>query len=83
MGEFVVTAESPLADKSLRESNIRQAADVMVVAIRGADGSTRFNPGAAEVVRPRDTLITIGPTGAVARLEEMRITEAAPDGASE
>lgn len=75
MGEFVVPGESPLAGKALRESNIRQAANVMVVAIRGGDGSTRFNPGAAEIVQPGDALITIGPTGAVSRLEEMRITE--------
>ena len=72
--EFVVSNDSPIAGKSLRESNIRQAADVMVVAIRGEDGSTRFNPGANEIVQPNDTLITIGPTGAVSCLEKMKIS---------
>ncbi len=73
MGEFVVSRSSPIAGKTLRESNIRQAADVMVVAIRRADGSTCFNPGAGEVLQPDDRLITIGPTGAVSRLEQMEI----------
>jgi voltage-gated potassium channel len=75
MGEFPVGSSSPIVGKSLLESNVRQTADVMVVAIRHADGSTRFNPGANEVILPNDTLITIGPTGAVARLEQMRIAQ--------
>lgn len=75
MDEFVVGQDSPLAGKSLRDSNIRRTANVMVVAIRRADGSTAFNPGPDEVVRPRDALITIGPAGASSRLAEIRIIQ--------
>jgi voltage-gated potassium channel len=75
VGDFPVAATSPIVGKSLLESNIRQVANVMVVAIRRVDGSTRFNPGANEVIQANDTLITIGPSGAVARLEQLRISQ--------
>jgi voltage-gated potassium channel len=73
MDEFTVSQDSPLAGKSLREANIRQTAEVMVVAIMRSDGSTTFNPAAEEVVRPQDTLITIGPAGATQRLAKMEL----------
>lgn len=73
MEEIEVTPDSVLAGKSLREADIRRLADVMVVAIRRADGTTRFSPGAEEVVRPGDMLITIGQAGAALRLAKMRI----------
>lgn len=79
MGEFVVSPSSPIAGKTLLESNIRQAADVMVVAIRREDGTTRFNPGASEIMEPKDTLITIGPLGAVSRLEALEISSEADE----
>jgi len=73
MDEFVVTEDSWLAGKSLRESNIRHVAEVMVIAIVHADGSHCFNPGADELVRPNDTLITIGSAGATSRLAKTDI----------
>jgi voltage-gated potassium channel len=76
--EFVVSAESPIAGRSLRESNIRQIADVMVVAIKRPDGRSAFNPGADEVVHANDTLVTIGPRGAVSRLEQQEIIRDTP-----
>ncbi len=76
--QFIVPADSPIAGKTLREANIRQTANVMVVVIKGADGKTRFNPGADEIIHPRDTLILIGQAGAASRLAEMRIVEQAP-----
>lgn len=73
MDAVVVASESPIAGRTLREADIRATADVMVVAIREPDGATRFNPGADEVLRPNDTLITIGPEGAASRLAELHI----------
>jgi len=75
MDEFVVPENSWLAGKSLLESNIRRAAEVMVVAIVRPDGSTCFNPGANEIVRPNDTLISIGSAGASSRLAKMDIID--------
>jgi len=73
METIPVSAESPLAGKSLGELDLRRQAEVMVVAIRRSDGSTQFNPGADTVIRPEDTLISIGPAGAAQRLARMRI----------
>jgi voltage-gated potassium channel len=73
MDAVVIASDSPIAGKTLKEANIRATADVMVVAIREPDGTTRFNPGADEVLRPNDTLITIGPEGAASRLTELHI----------
>lgn len=66
--QFLIGADSPIAGKSLRDTNLRRAANVMVVAIRNADGQTRFNPSADEIVRANDTLILIGEAGAANRL---------------
>ncbi len=73
LDEFVVGKDSPMANKSLRDADIRRAADVMVVAIKRADGTTQFSPGADVVIQPQDTLIMIGPSGASNKLEEMRV----------
>lgn len=73
MDAVVVTPDSPLAGKTLREANIRASANVMVVAIREPDGTTCFNPPANEVLKPNNTLITIGPQGAASRLAELHI----------
>jgi len=82
MGEFTVSNDSPIAGKSLLDSNIRQVADVIVVAIRHAAGTTCYNPSAQEIIRPGDTLITVGSSGAVSRLEAIRLTDSNQLGAS-
>jgi len=73
MDAVVIAPDSPIAGKTLKEADIRATADVMVVAIREPDGTTRFNPGADEVLQPNNTLITIGPEGAASRLAELHI----------
>lgn len=66
--EYVVSADSPLADQSLKEANLRRKAEVMVVAIKRPDGRTVFSPGADEKMLAGDTLVVIGEVGAAARL---------------
>lgn len=73
MDAFVLTADSPVVGQTLRDANLRAAADVMVVGIRKPDGATRFNPSADEVLCPQDTLITIGPVGSATRLAELHL----------
>jgi voltage-gated potassium channel len=72
MAEIAIPADSPLAGRSLRQADVRKLSDVIVVAIRRADGTRRFNPGADEIVSPGDVLITVGETGAAARLSALR-----------
>jgi len=71
MDEYIVTADSPICGKTLRESNLRQRVNVMVVAIKRADGSTAFNPGPDEPILENDILILIGPAGASSQLESL------------
>jgi K+/H+ antiporter YhaU regulatory subunit KhtT len=49
----------------------------MILAIRHADGSTRFNPQAHEVIGAEDCLIAMGETAQLARLESVAASGAA------
>jgi voltage-gated potassium channel len=69
--EVLVGAGSPMCNKSLRESTLRQSAGVMVVAIKRAYGATVFSPGPDEIIGCNDTLILIGPVGSSRKLEKM------------
>jgi voltage-gated potassium channel len=62
MDEYRVAADSPLKGKTLRESELRNKADVIVVAMKGEEGKT---------VEIGDTLILIGPAGLAGRLQQM------------
>ena len=74
MDEHLVTADSPLRSKSLREAQLPSRAEVTVVAIRRSDGTAVYNPGPEEKVEQDDTLIMIGRAGASKRLEKLHLT---------
>jgi voltage-gated potassium channel len=69
--EATVTPGSVVANRTLGEASLRKICDVLVVAIRAADGTHRFNPGADEVLTPGSTLIVLGERGEVAKLREV------------
>jgi len=69
--EYRVGPQSALQDRTLRESNVRQRTGAMVVAIKRADGTSRFNPDPDEVIRRGDLLILIGRTGSSSRLDHL------------
>jgi voltage-gated potassium channel len=69
--EYRVTAISPLKGQTLSEAQLRQKADVMVVAVTGEGGKTLFSPGADHAMKEGDTLILIGPPGLAARLQSL------------
>lgn len=66
--EAVVRAGGPFAGKTLGEAGIRKVADVLVVALREADGRYRFNPGAETVLREGCTVIVLGERDEILRL---------------
>ncbi len=72
MDQHVIGADSPMRGKTLRDSNLRQRANVMVVAIKHADGHTTFNPGPDAVLNENDTIITIGQAGSSVKLDTLR-----------
>jgi len=66
-----VSESSPLADKTLRELQLRRDVGVIVLAIRKADGEMQFNPPAEAIVHGGDHLIVMGADEDVRSLERL------------
>jgi len=67
--EQVEVAEgSPLDQRKLRDSNIRSQLDIVVAAIRRANGDMIFNPSGDTQIRAGDMLIGIGRAESMAEL---------------
>ncbi len=58
--EVVVTADSPLAGKSLRETQLRDRTGALVLALREADGMFHTNPTPETLIRVGQVIIAIG-----------------------
>ena len=68
--EVTVPADSPLIGLQLRESAIRKESDVLVIAVREADGEIVHNPPPSIVISQGMTLIVLARTKDVIRLRE-------------
>jgi voltage-gated potassium channel len=71
MEEIAVGQASPLLGVSLKDSGIRQKLDLIVVAIKRADGEMLFNPSHETPILAGDTLIALGMRKNLDALEEM------------
>lgn len=71
VGEVKIPAQSRLVGKKLSDSGIREQANVIVLAVKGADGKTNFNPPPESVIRADDCLIVIGGDQQLKRLESL------------
>lgn len=69
LGQVEVDEASPLAGKSIAESNLRRDYGVNVIALRDAQGTIQVTPAPQTVLEPGTTLIVIGTPQMVARLE--------------
>ena len=72
---------SPLVGVELRNSGLRSELDLIVLAIRLANGKLLFNPGASTVLHVGDTLIAMGPGKNLvhpARARSRELTPSAP-----
>jgi voltage-gated potassium channel len=58
--ELRVSEGSPVAGKALMDSQIRQKAGAMVLAIKHADGTFEFNPPPEYTIHTGDSLIVLG-----------------------
>ncbi|MBW1752738.1 MAG: NAD-binding protein [Deltaproteobacteria bacterium] len=58
--EFPVSASSRLINVPLRESRLRQELNLIIIAIRKADGTMRFNPKASYRFEAGDTVVAVG-----------------------
>jgi len=66
--EVAIEAESPYAEKQLRETNINRELNLIVVAIRQKSGEMFFHPMGETRIGAGDLLIVIGKAEAVAKL---------------
>lgn len=66
--QLIVTDKSSFVGKNLQESNIRKEFDLIIVAIKRAEGELVFNPGPREMLEAGDTLITLGRQTDLARI---------------
>ena len=69
MEELRVNEESRLNGMSLIDSGIRQDLDVIIVAIRTKEGEMKFNPPSESTIEPGDTLIALGKSDDLEKLE--------------
>jgi voltage-gated potassium channel len=68
--EIKVSGHSPLSGRSLAESQIRTQYGVIVVAVEQADGTMEFNPPASHAIHGGDTLVVIGKSSDLRKLED-------------
>ena len=69
MEELEVGEGSILNGVKLVDSKIRQEMNVIIVAIRKRDGKMTFNPSSQTPIESGDTLIALGHTNDLGRLE--------------
>jgi len=69
--EIRIGPGSSLAGATIGSSRIHHQFGIMILAIRRADGETRFNPHAEDAIRPGDYLIAMGEPGQLAELETL------------
>jgi voltage-gated potassium channel len=75
--EIRIAPKSALAGATVGSSGIHHQFGIMILAIRRADGSTRFNPQAHEIIGAEDCLIAMGETAQLARLESVAASASA------
>ena len=59
--ELEIPESAPFVDKSMMDANIRNDFDLIIVAIKRADGTRIYNPSSLELIHAGDTLIFVGP----------------------
>lgn len=68
--QALIKKGSSLIGLELRNSGLRSELDLIVLAIRRADGTQLFNPNATTVLNEGDTLIAMGPSKCLVTLQE-------------
>ncbi|MFW6364860.1 MAG: potassium channel family protein [Spirochaetota bacterium] len=69
MGEARIEERSLLARQTLLDSNIRKDYGMIVVAIKKADGTMKFNPTSEVVLEPNDVIVVLGQKKDLVRLK--------------
>lgn len=69
MEEIPISADSPLCDLSLKDSEIRQKYNLIIIAIKKADDQMLFNPAFGAQLRAGETVIAVGEPSYLKQLE--------------
>jgi voltage-gated potassium channel len=77
MEEYTVKKESPLIDKTISELNIRQRANVIVVAVKKPGEDIIFNPPSNFTIKTGDTLLVLGDKEGIKQFENIFLHSAA------
>lgn len=71
MREVEIPEGSDLSGSTLRDANLRQRAGVLVLALRGDDGTFTTNPDPGVVLHPRNIIVAVGTAEALQELERV------------
>jgi voltage-gated potassium channel len=71
IAHYEIKTGSALDGRALRDSGIRERANLMVVAIKRADGRQLFSPGPDEQMHAGDQLVLLGPVGEAPKLDTL------------
>ena len=71
MEEMSVSPSSKLINLMLKDSGIRQNYNLIIIAIKKSDGAMLFNPSFESIIKAGDTLIAVGKTANLQKLEEI------------
>lgn len=71
MEEIVVPDDSPFAGKNVLEAGFRRETGVIIVGIKKKSGRMVFNPDSGSLIEAGDTLIVLGESGAIGKLENL------------
>jgi voltage-gated potassium channel len=71
MEEAVIGAGSPIAGKTLVESNIRRDFGIIIVAIKKPDNRMIFNPAPSEILEAEDVIVAIGKKNDLTKMQKI------------
>ena len=66
-----VSPSSSLINLMLKDSGIRQNYNLIIIAIKKLDGAMLFNPSFESIIKAGDTLIAVGKSENLQKLEEV------------
>ncbi|BAN03640.1 potassium channel family protein [Ilumatobacter coccineus] len=71
MQEFDIDRDSPIAGKTLRQANLREASGALVLALRDADGRFTTNPNGDSRIEHHHVVIAVGTHEDLARMAKL------------
>lgn len=73
LGEIEVTEHSPLAGKLLKDAKIPEKTGLIVLAVKGSEGTSTFNPSSNTVLYPGVRMLVLGCQDQITKLQLMAV----------